>query len=149
MRCNETKIIYVNSNCLWHMVTKFNLKGPTHLNKAAAFSCHVHFYRNSNIIKKLLIIYHQCLWLCFIGYKCHITTFRSSRPEVFCKKDVLGNFAKFTGKATLLKKRLWHRCFPLNFMKFLRTPFLTEHLRWLLLHIQIAALEIFMYWWPF
>ena len=30
--------------------------------------------------------------------------------------------------ATLLKKRLWHRCFPVNFMKFLRTPFLTEHL---------------------
>ena len=24
--------------------------------------------------------------------------FRSSRPEVFCKKDVLKNFAKFTGK---------------------------------------------------
>ena len=24
--------------------------------------------------------------------------YRSSRPEVFCKKGVLGNFAKFTGK---------------------------------------------------
>ena len=24
--------------------------------------------------------------------------------------------------ATLLKKRLWHRCFPVNFVKFLRTP---------------------------
>ena len=35
--------------------------------------------------------------------------------------------------ATLLKKRLWHRCFPVNFAKFLRTPFLTEHLWWLLL----------------
>ena len=23
--------------------------------------------------------------------------------------------------ATLLKKRLWHRCFPVNFAKFLRT----------------------------
>ena len=35
--------------------------------------------------------------------------------------------------ATLLKKRLWHRCFPVNFAKFLRTPFLTKHLQWLLL----------------
>ena len=35
--------------------------------------------------------------------------------------------------ATLLKKTLWHRCFPVNFAKFLRTPFLTEHLRRLLL----------------
>ena len=74
---------------------------------------------------------------------------RSSRPEVFCKKGVLRNFTKFTGKhlcqslffnkvaglkpATLLKKRLWHRCFPVNFVKFLRTPFFTEHLWWLLL----------------
>ena len=30
--------------------------------------------------------------------------------------------------ATLLKKRLWHRCFPVNFVKFLRTPFFIEHL---------------------
>ena len=24
----------------------------------------------------------------------------------------------------LLKKRLWYKCFPVNFAKFLRTPFL-------------------------
>ena len=74
---------------------------------------------------------------------------KSSRSEVFCKNGVLKNFAKFTGKhlcqglffnkvaglrtATLLKKRLWHRCFPVNFVKFLRTPFIIEHLWWLLL----------------
>ena len=28
--------------------------------------------------------------------------------------------------ATLLKKRLWHRCFPVNFSKFLRTRFLAD-----------------------
>ena len=27
-----------------------------------------------------------------------MTEFRSSRPEVFCKKGVLRNFVKFTGK---------------------------------------------------
>ena len=37
--------------------------------------------------------------------------------------------------ATLLKKRLWCRCFLVNFVIFLRTPFLTEHLRWLLLYL--------------
>ena len=55
---------------------------------------------------------------------------RSSRPEVFCKKNVLRNLTKFTRKhlcqsfsfqrikpATLFKKRLWHRCFPVNFAK--------------------------------
>ena len=41
--------------------------------------------------------------------------------------------------ATLSKKRLWHRCFPVNFAKFLRTPFFTEHLRWLLLEELFAS----------
>ena len=73
--------------------------------------------------------------------------YRSSRPEVFCKKDVLRNFAKFIAKhlylslffsyrprpATLLKKRLWQWCFPVNFVKFLRTLFYIQHLWWLLL----------------
>ena len=74
---------------------------------------------------------------------------RSSHPEVFCKKGFLKNFAKFTEKhqcqgsffnkvvglrpATLLKKRLWHRCFPVNFVKFPNTPFFIVHLWWLLL----------------
>ena len=35
--------------------------------------------------------------------------------------------------ATLIKKRLCHRCFPVNFAKFLKPLFLTEPLRWLLL----------------
>ena len=61
-------------------------------------------------------------------------------PRCSVKKVLLKIFAKFTGKhlcqspATLLKKRLWHRCFPVNYVKFLRTPFLTEHLQWLLLY---------------
>ena len=68
---------------------------------------------------------------------------KSSRLEVFCKKGVLRNFAKYTGKhlcqglffnkvaglraATLLKKRFWHMCFPVNFVKSLRTPFFFFH----------------------
>ena len=32
-----------------------------------------------------------------------------------------------------LKKRPWHRCFPVNYAKFLRTAFLSGHLRWLFL----------------
>ena len=31
-------------------------------------------------------------------------------------------------RASFLKKRLWHRCFPVNFTKFLRTPIFTERL---------------------
>ena len=79
-----------------------------------------------------------------------VVFYRSSCLEIFCRKGFLRNFAKFTGKhlcqslfftkvaglrlrpATLVNKRLWHRYFPVNFGKFLRTSFFTEHLRWLL-----------------
>ena len=82
---------------------------------------------------------------------------RSSRPDMFSEKVVLRNFAKFTGKhlfqslffnkvagapAILLKKRLWQMCFPMNFKKFLRTPFFTEHLWWLLLEYIYILLKV-------
>ena len=57
------------------------------------------------------------------------------------RKGVLRNFAKFTGKhlcqrpATLLKKRPWHRCFLVNFVKFVRTPFSQNTSGWLLLKV--------------
>ena len=73
---------------------------------------------------------------------------RSSRPEVFYKKGALRNFAKLTGKhpcqslflIKLFKKGLRHRCFLVNFPKFLRTPFLREDLRWLFLLFVIYLL---------
>ena len=59
---------------------------------------------------------------------------------MLCKKGALKNFTKFTGKhlcqshlftkvaglrpATLLKMRLWHGSFTVNFVKFLKTPLL-------------------------
>ena len=47
--------------------------------------------------------------------------------------------------ATLLKKGLWHRCFPVNFAKFLRTPFFTEHLWWLLLLLLVKNENDFIF----
>ena len=65
---------------------------------------------------------------------------RTSYRRYLVKKGALKNLAKFTGKHLCLsffffdkvqatssnfvkKKRLWHRCFPVNFVKFLRTAF--------------------------
>ena len=39
-----------------------------------------------------------------------------------CDKSQNFSFLEFR-PATLLKKRLWHRCFPVNFVKFIRTFF--------------------------
>ena len=73
---------------------------------------------------------------------------------MFYKNSDLKNFSKFIEKrlcqslffnkvlglrsATLLKRRLWHRCFPVNFVKFLRTLFLQNTSRRLLLTICYA-----------
>ena len=73
-------------------------------------------FPNSNLMTSIIFAHR-------IGnsYTVKILNFiRSSHPEMF-------------RPATLLKKRLCHRCFPVNFAKFLKTLFLTEPLRWLLL----------------
>ena len=83
--------------------------------------------------------------------------YRSSRPEDFCKKGVPRNFTKFTRKhlcqvlfvnkvadlspETLWKKSLWHRCFAVNFAKYLRTPFFIILLWWLLLNLSSTELQ--------
>ena len=70
---------------------------------------------------------------------------RSSPRKVLYKKGVLKNFTKFRRKhlcqslffskvadlrpATLLQKILWHMYFPVNFARFLRIFFFTEHLQ--------------------
>ena len=89
-----------------------------------------------------------------------IERYKAVVQKVFCKKGVLRNFAKFTGKhlcyslffnkvaglrvATLLKKETLAQCFP---VKFLRTTFYIEHLWWLLLSVftTIAAFSSLLF----
>ena len=47
---------------------------------------------------------------------------------------------------SLLKKRFWHSCLPVNFPKFLRPPFFTEHLRWFPLYFGLDWLRSVQYW---
>ena len=67
----------------------------------------------------------------FYDWKYH-ATIPKQRPELFWGLR----------PATLLKKRLWHRCFPVYFSKFLRTLFLQSTSR-LLLIIHIKKTFIF------
>ena len=76
---------------------------------------------------------------------------RNSHQRCSLKKVFLKNFTKFSGRhlcwslffnkvsgmrsTTLLKERLQQRCFPVNFVKFLRTPFLQNTSRQLLLFV--------------
>ena len=52
----------------------------------------------------------------------------NNHSEVFCKKGVLKNLTKFTGKhlcwSLFFKKRVRQRCFPVNFADLSRRSFL-------------------------
>ena len=49
-------------------------------------------------------------------------TWQNSREDTWCQ-SLFFNKAAGLRPAILLKRRLSHRCFPMNFAKFLRTPF--------------------------
>ena len=90
--------------------------------------------------------------------KLRFKKFKKQPPEVFCKKVLLKtsqnsqentcarvSFLINLKASTLLKKRPWHRYFPMNFAKFSRTPFVKEHFWWLLLkhNLQYRSLQFF------
>ena len=82
-------------------------------------------HTNESMMLNMFYLYGFVIW-----------TNRSSHQRCSTTIGVLRNFVKFTGKhlcpeyifyyrpANLFKKRLWHRCFHVNFTKFLKTPFL-------------------------
>ena len=98
-------------------------------------------------------LWSQNLFLlcCFVAILNILRYLQKQSPEMFYKKDVLRNFAKFTGKylcqsiffiksavlrsENLWKKRFWHRCFPVNFAKSVKTPQFTKAFQWLLFYL--------------
>ena len=86
------------------------------------------------IILDFRCCYSDCIFFLRHIFKVSLkfqTFFESSRPEVFCEKGVLKNFAKFTGK---------HLCLSLLFNKvaglrhntiFFRTPLVAASIYWI------------------
>ena len=87
------------------------------------------------------------------------SNFRSNFSHHKCsmKKGVLRNFAKFNlclslffnkvaglRSASLLKKKLWHTCFPVNFAKFLRTHFYRTPLDDCFLFMQLNLISLML-----
>ena len=103
----------------------------------------------------VLHIYLVCYYLS-IFQDSFITNAISSHADVFCIKDVLKNFAKFTRKhlcqslsfykvaglsLEILAQRFWYRYFPVNFAEILKNTFFIEHYWWLVLEIVVHTLE--------
>ena len=83
------------------------------------------------------------------SFKMKLSEIQKQPPEVFCKNTILKNIAIFAGKhlcwslvfnkvEKIVKMRLQHRCFSVNIVKFLRTPFLKNICKWLFLKIQFC-----------
>ena len=117
--------------------------------------CQTMFSATSNVSATLIFRW----WIKITSHlNKNIIHLRSSHRSFSVKKGVLRNFVKFTGKHLcqslffnkvaalasnfIKKKRLWHRCFPVNFTKFLRTPFLQNICGRLLLTFQLNYRKI-------
>ena len=104
-------------------------------------NCEVLIFTFDFVIDRQNQSHHVFAWIQTDLLKCFLLS--SSRPEVFCKKCVLRNFTKLIGKhpcqSLLFNKvaglNLNQAKIPVNFAKFLRTPFYIEHLWWLLLFV--------------
>ena len=94
--------------------------------------------RNITIYNKRYRQYLQIYWARWVFWQ-------KQSPEVFSEisqnsqentsaRDFLNEVADLR-PVTLFKKCLWHRCFPVNFGKFLRIPFL-----------QKTSGQLFLFW---
>ena len=92
---------------------------------------------SKRFISNLEVVAHRCS-----VKKVFLEVLQNSQGNVCARVSFL---IKLQAPITLLKKRLWHRCFPVNFTKFLRTTFFTEHLWWLLLHITDQLVIYYMH----
>ena len=71
-----------------------------------------------------------CHLMCVINaYDKNVATFML---ELCYDKNSRQTLANHRLEACNFIKKETHRCFPRNFAKFIRTPFIIEHLRWLL-----------------
>ena len=99
----------------------------------------------------------KCLKIIFI----HIVEFfihlnsRSSRPEVFCKKDALRYFVKFNrpesffnkvaGLSLFIKRETLVQMLFWEFYEISKSTFFIEHLCWLLLKLAPLVLHVTCY----
>ena len=78
-----------------------------------------------------------CLWTLQSGMKQNPGT----AIRVYSSKQVFLQIWQISKENTCVGvSRLQHKCFPVKFTEFLRTPFFTEHLRWLLLKISLIQI---------
>ena len=93
------------------------------------------------LMKSMKIIWcHKINWIIW-DFICTLNN-RFIPNLVYTQMGVIERCSEVPQASNFIKNRLWHRCFPVNFVKFIRAPFLTEHFWWLLLFTAKFALLI-------
>ena len=125
-----------------------SLPGILYIKKKSVFKYKIYYFH----CKIFTTVAERSIWSLINQYKELVSivpsTFQKLSSKGVLQKRCSMNSAKLTGKqlcqslffskvagrlrpATLLKKDS-STCFPVSFLKFWRTPFFAEHLRWLL-----------------
>ena len=134
--CSDPAGIYLfivnngNTTTVYEICSKLKIKTTEYRKLTSFWWLHLLFLKTVTTRHSKQLIYHFLLFL--------VWTCRSSHPRYSIKKMFLKIPQKLTGKylcqglflnkiaafrpATLLQKRLRHRCFPVNFAKIFRTP---------------------------
>ena len=98
----------------------------------------VHTLKNSVLILKKFKVKNKEA----VAQRCYVQNLLLKISQIHRKIPVPESlFNKVAGMrpTTLLKKRFWHRYFPVNFAEFLRKPLLTKPLLWpLVKNIQLT-----------
>ena len=67
----------------------------------------------------------------------------SNKKNIYLWQQQNNSLINLFDPLSSLKKKLWHRCFSVNFAKFLRTAFFTENLWCLLLIVTMHYVPVF------
>ena len=122
---NMLAVLWDFSDCNYCKESSFVVHQLQHKNHLKVLSCHNLRNVNQEAVARRCSV-----------KKVFLEISESTTGKHYRKTPVSESFLiklQASGLQLYKKKRLWHKCFPGNFAKFLRTSFLTEHLRWLLL----------------
>ena len=113
--------IPISSFCLYFEIYIIWRMFPKYLDPVTSAGWDKNFLATCLSFSKMnLLLWHQHQ-VNHLYKNLHCSTYRSSRRRCSVRKGVR-NSTKFEGKH--LCQSLWQRCFPVNFTKFLLTPFL-------------------------
>ena len=150
----QTFVNPTNTSRVFHVETTWNRPFPRRLNVEYTWCvCKEVLYHVVAWIKLYILTDSLCYVVTFFISRVNgvshsfifplLILFRSSHRRCSIKKVFFkisqNSQENICAKVSfILKRRLWHRCFPVNFAKVLRTPFLQNTSGQLLLFIQMC-----------